>query len=117
MPSAKPMPTKPPVATVSPSWIRRTASAALTILSGRAGLADAPQRLGARLAAAPVLDHERDRRAAFVEAAVLQTCELEGPGQQQRSRAEHPGVGQQPGAAIETAVQPLVECVRGDAEG
>src|SRR5258706_12095680 len=35
MPSAKPMPTKPPVATVSPSWIRRTASAALTILWGR----------------------------------------------------------------------------------
>ena len=29
--SAKPMPTKPPVATVSPSRIRRTASSALTI--------------------------------------------------------------------------------------
>src|SRR5678816_3561890 len=45
MPSAKPMPTKPPVATVSPSWIRRTASAALTILSGRAAQPARPDKI------------------------------------------------------------------------
>ena len=62
--------------------------------------------------AAPVLDHEAERRAALFQAAAFQAAELEGPGQRDRRGGDQPAVPGQRGNAGDEHEQRGVKHVR-----
>ncbi len=66
--------------------------------------------------AAPVLHHEGERRAAPVEAPVLERSELVEPGEEDRPCPDHPRVRVQPGDSCDGLVQNPVAEVDEEAE-
>src|SRR5207249_10698462 len=66
--------------------------------------------------AVPVLHHKAQRRAALIEAFVLEWRELVQPREQNRSRSDHPCVRPQPAASLDGYMHEAVAGVRDEAE-
>src|SRR5437899_12685999 len=75
------------------------------------------ESLAARRVTAPVLVNETERRAALVEAMVLEGAELEGAGEREHRGADDPAIEGKPRAAKNDGRQSRVHEMGDQSEG